>query len=110
MDIHVHHYQHDADDHVTTRLERIEQLLLIVTHNERTLMAQFKNMDELVKAIDQETNRIATEVADLTAQQQRTDLTAAEEDALQARLSAVKDRLSAIGKNPAQPIPPVPTA
>jgi hypothetical protein len=61
----------------------------------------------LVAALDAETTRIGLKVQEYLDTIAAGGMSAAEEDAAQAGLQAVADRLKAIGSDPAEPIPPV---
>lgn len=59
--------------------------------------------------LDAATTAVATLIRDLIAKQQAGGMTAAEEDAAQARLLAAADALEAMAASPTDPVPvPVP--
>lgn len=81
-------------------LKRINyQVGRILTMNQQVL--------DLLKKIDDETNAVAAEIERLRAQV-TTGMSDADVTALQARLTAVSDKLTGLAADPANPVPETP--
>ena len=87
---------------IESALDRIQQKASIA-------MATLQNFKDLLAAINVETNRLAAKIQELIDKVTTSGLSGPEEAEILADLQAVKDRLSTVGADPSNPIPPVPT-
>lgn len=103
MHIHLHHYYHNSltNEEVSNQLSRIEKQLTKLMTQETILMAMTKaELDRLTAATDQIAARFKA-LNDRLGDQ----LTAEEQAQLEKDVAA----LEAMGKDPANPVPPMST-
>lgn len=70
-------------------------------------MATAQDFRTLLTGINTETDRIAAKIQEIMDKVSSSGLSGAEEQEILGDLTAVRDRLSTIGKDAAEPIPPV---
>jgi len=87
------------------RCEAIETALDRIGQKGEILMAKFTDMKGLVNAIRTETDDLALRVDAIINKVSDSSMTGAEEDEILTDLTALKARLSVIGKDAADPIP-----
>ena len=106
IEVDLHLYIHDVEEDVLTRLKRIERLLIQereqITMMDKTLAAQ---LDAATSSAADNFKKVQDA---LTAAGTSDGLTPAEASALSASLTSNIAVLNAMGKDPANPIPPVP--
>ena len=79
-------------------LDRIQQKL-------EKAMATLQNFQDMAKAVDAETTRLANKIQALVGELAADGMTEAEEAEALSGLTAVADRLKTIGADPSNPIP-----
>jgi len=79
--------------------------LFIIHNRQEKIMASFENFQELVSAFNVETSRLGDLLQELLAKLAAGGLTADQEAAVFADLTAVRTRLAVLGTNPSDPIP-----
>jgi len=94
-------------DNLLARLDAIETKLETIEKKWSKIMATVKEFDDLLKAIDDETTRIAAKIQELLDGMDGGGLNSEEEAALAGKLGELRDRLTTIGTDPVNPIPPV---
>lgn len=89
--------------------ESVSVLAIKLTQVKEIVMATAEQFTAGFARLDAATTAVATLIRDLIAKQQAGGMTAAEEDAAQARLLAAADALEAMAASPTDPVPvPVP--
>lgn len=92
---------------VGVRLDRLEALLQRVLENQETIMAVSQDIKDLAAKIDQATTAVAGRI-DRLSQKITNSMTDAEVAEVKNALQAEVDRLTAMGQDPANPVPPAP--
>ncbi len=86
--------------------ERLSTLETTVQQLAEKLMVTTQQLLDGMKAIDTETTRIATAVADLTTKLADRNISDAEAQSVQAAINVELDKLRPIASNPEVPVPP----
>lgn len=112
MEIHI--YVHDGPSDVADRLDQILARLRALGAQEHTIMADVKDVKQLVADLNDETNSVAAKVDAQAAAikalkdqiAQGSPVTQADLDEIATALTPISERLKAIGADQANPIPP----
>jgi hypothetical protein len=107
---HVFVHSDPKDDPATgSKLDRLLHLLLGIDKKADILMALADDLKAGIAKLDDETNQVAANIANL-ASRIKNSLTDQEVADIQAALTAESDRLTTLAKDPTNPVPPAPPA
>jgi hypothetical protein len=115
-DVHIHleidhhvfvHSDPTGDPATGSKLDRLLHLLLGVDKKADILMALADDLKAGIAKLNDETDQVATNIANLAARIKNT-LTDQEVADIQAALTAESDRLVTLAKDPTNPVPPAP--
>lgn len=88
-------------------LHEVEQVTDRILMKWEKIMATAQDFKTLVSEINTETDRVAAKIQEIMDKVSSSGLSGAEEAEILGDLTGVRDRLATIGKDPANPIPPV---
>lgn len=101
MCIHIHIYQHSDSSN-----DKLELLIETVNRLERKVDMAKASFDELRTAFNAATNKMAAKLQKLIDQNNRTDMTEAEEAETEAGFRQLVSDLEVLASDPEVPVPP----
>lgn len=88
------------------RLSQVEAKLTELERKQKQMADETKSQFEtVIKKIDDATTEVANDLRDIRERLKEVGLSAADEAAILAKLQSAADRLTAIGADPADPVP-----
>lgn len=106
IEIHVHCCPADVDGDESSVLTEVRDLKKFL---EEKFMSIAKDFESLRKAMDEETTAVAARIDKLT-EGLKNSMTDEEVEELKAGFGALSNRLTALGQDPNNPVPPPPPA